>query len=640
MIRYLLLLTIFFNLYETVLVAQQFNTTESFYPNRNDLDKEDITYGYLTIPENWDSTNDKTVEMATVIIKNKTKRDTNKKAILYLEGGPGANGINFMEYWLSHPVREQHDVVLIDIRGVGLSKPRLCPDLGKTLFKIFASDHTREEDEAEKVEVTLKCRDDILQRGIDLTAYNSKTIVKDLNALRTTLGYDSWHLYAVSYGTHIAQVYANDFPDDVSTMILDSTIPDISTYLTQNTTNYIRSLNKVFASCKMNPPCNEAYPDLKQKYYNTVKDIKAKPIKVTVDKNVISEGTFTYNAEDFKIAIHQALYNKHLVDVIPLLIQEFSNRNEVVLSKLLPAFSGAINLDYGVYYCISCNEVIPENPIKAFEQDAAQNPSMGGGLSFYKSDYKVCEKWLPNSVETVDSAFIESGSLIPVLVFSGRFDPITPPENAKQLVHKYKNTVHTHYKNAGHVPGFGRKGRKLVAKFLNESVDEMEPKYIEYGNDKKFVNDIQVHPGVVNMAESLNPIKPLFFVPLIIAILIMLFVAISYSISFFRQKKEIMLVRLLKLSVIISSCIGIFTLTGFVLAIKKTAQFNYYVLIFGLPSSYDYLYSLAYILVVIFIIEGLLFILTIRKSSKKMAAITAIFSLLIILIYFKYWDLF
>ena len=320
-------LLVFF-LYAIATQAQNFEKTASFYPDSETLKNENIEWGYLTVPENWDGTTENTVKLAVAVIRSTSETNDKKSPVVIIEGGPGAGAINSVWSWLSHPLREKSDIILVDIRGTGLSEPKLCPDLGANFLKILAKNQTPAEDEVEKATAAMACQRKLLIEGIDIKAYHSGNIAKDLHNLKNYLKYDSWTVYGVSYGTYMAQVYATDFPKDVANLILDSPIADINEYYTNNTVNYVNSLNKVFEDCKNDPNCNADYPDLENKYYETIAKLEKNPITVTVDKSIIEDGTFTYNAEDFKIAIHQALYNQQLIEVLPLLIYEFNKGNK------------------------------------------------------------------------------------------------------------------------------------------------------------------------------------------------------------------------------------------------------------------------------------------------------------------------
>ena len=131
---------------------------------------------------------------------------------------------------MDHPLRKSHDIILVDLRGTGFSEPKLCPDLGKKFFEILSKNQSEEQDVKDKVKVSLECRQDMINQGLDLNSYNSTSVANDLHALKNVLKIQKWNVYGVSYGTYISQNYAKIFPDDVQTLTLDSSIPNISEY--------------------------------------------------------------------------------------------------------------------------------------------------------------------------------------------------------------------------------------------------------------------------------------------------------------------------------------------------------------------------------------------------------------------------
>jgi len=290
-------------------------TTEFALQFANAGSQGKITYGYLQVPEVWGATNSKIVQVGVAILENSAGLD-NADAMVFLQGGPGASGVESAGIWIDHPLRAKNNIVLLDIRGTGVSKPRLCPDLGMKFMAILAKDQTVKEDEEQKTNAALSCKQDLIARGINTDAYNSLSVANDLNALKKALNYKNWNVYGISYGTYMAQVYANSFPEDVKTLILDSAISDISDYYTENTSNYVSSLSKVFDKCKNDPECNAQYPDLETVFYNTIKDLEKNPLSVPVSKSVLASREFIFNAEDFKIAIQQALYDKQFIALI------------------------------------------------------------------------------------------------------------------------------------------------------------------------------------------------------------------------------------------------------------------------------------------------------------------------------------
>ncbi|WP_316634058.1 alpha/beta fold hydrolase [uncultured Flavobacterium sp.] len=620
--------------------AYKLEKATSFFPDEPTLNKENnIEWGYLIVPENWDKPEGKTIKIAFAVLKNTSKNQISNP-VVYLEGGPGAGEVGSIWRWLDHPLRKNNDLILMDVRGTGYSSPKFCPDLGSKFLEILAKNQNSTQDEQQKTIAAITCKQDLINRGIDLNSYNSQSIAKDLNALKEVLKYDKWNVYGVSYGTYTAQVYANEFPQDIKSLILDSSISDISEYYDSNTANYVSSLNKVFEACKNDPKCNKQYPNLEKTYYETIEKLTKNPITVDVDKKIIAGGKFTYNAEDFKIAIQQSLYYKRLIEVLPLLITQFNKGNKNTLSSLVASFSGALGLDYGQYYCVSCNEVLPNNSISEFNKNASGFSKLKGGLSFYKSDFSVCDKWnLGNSnlLKKINNLSNLSTITAPVLVFSGTFDPITPASNGKTTADRFKNSFLVTAPTGGHGPGFSNIGTRIVNEFISNPTRRPDVSEFKLNSKVNFATDVIISGGVSNFANSLNEFDLLFFAPFFIAIIIMLVSIFTSICLLIRNRRDIAKNKIMKALIILTSLLGLITIIGFVLAINNTSENNFYVLAFGIPNQFEYLFTLQWAFIACFIISILYFIFAIKSIPNTSVMITILFSLCLIGIYFQYW---
>lgn len=614
---------------------------ETFFPNADALKGDTIEYKFLSVLENWDDSNSKTIKIAVTILKSKSNKD-NTDAVVFIQGGPGASGVQNIGSWYKHPLREKNDIVLFDIRGTGFSEPRLCPNLGKKFLEILAKNQSVNDDENQKTSEALLCKQDLLNQGVDIEAYNSVSVSKDLHALKKSLGYLNWHVYGASYGTYMAQVYSSLFPKDVKTLTLDSSISNISTYYTQNTTNYMRSLIKVFQKCSNDEACNNQYPNLKKVYYEIIADLENHPITVTVDENIIESGEFTYNSEDFKIAIQQALYNKQLIEILPLLIYQFKDRNEDALGNLVAAFSSLLGMDYGVYFCVSCNETLPNNEINEYLADAAKYDQLNGGVSFYKSDFKVCEKWNLNRQDTVVPYDLSKLSDIstPVLIFSGEFDPITPVLNGAEVAEKLENGYSIVGYNLGHVPGFTETGNRVVESFINNP--SVKPDLNAFKNVEKidFVKNISINSGISKVGNSLNQMDLVFLSPVCIALLIMLIFIINHTVKLFRRKYKNNSDKVVRIFSILTSIMGIIGFTILIMAIIKIANENYLILAFGLPNNFNYVFIIVVIFMILLVATILFFIFKLKNINDRSIVVSVLFSNILLVVYFFYWGIF
>ncbi|WP_378186697.1 alpha/beta fold hydrolase [Aquimarina sp. W85] len=615
--------------------------TETFFPNAEVLNEDTIAYKFLSVPENWNDPKSNTIKIAVSILKNKFNK-VNADAVVFIQGGPGASGVQNIGSWYRHPLREKNDIVLLDIRGTGFSEPRLCPDLGKKFLGILAKNQSEKEDENQKISEALSCKQDLLNQGVDIEAYNSVSVSQDLHALKKLLGYSNWHVYGASYGTYMAQVYTNMYPKDIKTLSLDSSISNISTYYTKNTTNYVNILSKVFKKCLNDPACNDQYPNLEKVYYKTIADLDEHPITVKVDENLIESGEFTYNSEDFKIAIQQALYHKKLVEVIPLLIYQFQDRNEDALGNLVAAFSSLLGMDYGVYYCVSCNETLPNNKFPEYQSDASKYEQLKGGVSFYKSDFKICERWNLNRQVTIAPYDLSKLSSIssPVLVFSGEYDPITPVSNGNEVAQKFKNGDAIIGYNLSHVPGFTKTGNKVVEAFINDQRKQLDVNAFKNEEKIEFVKGVILNSGVSKVGSSLRPLNLVLLSPLLVALLLMLFFIFTYTIKLSKKNYNANSDKIIRVFSVVTSIAGIIGVVGLFLALGKVADQNYFILAFGLPDNFNYVFSILLVFIVLLMITLLYFITQIKKIKDRSVIFSILFSNILLVIYLFYWNIF
>lgn len=132
-----------------------------------------------------------------------------RPTVAYLTGGPGLSS-----HWGLYAVKsEQYNFLLIDQRGIACSKPRAFEDYLHPEF------------------------------------YSSLNVALDLEVVRKHLKIKSWSLYAVSYGTIPATIYASKFPKASRSLILEGVAFDASSLW-----NQVRRKDLILQSIKTQSP--------------------------------------------------------------------------------------------------------------------------------------------------------------------------------------------------------------------------------------------------------------------------------------------------------------------------------------------------------------------------------------------------
>jgi pimeloyl-ACP methyl ester carboxylesterase len=620
--------------------AQVFEETGNF--SGIEIKDAGVRWGYLTVAENWlNESNANRVKLAVAIVKSRNGHPG--KGMVFLEGGPGLSAIWGIRKWLNHPLRQERDIILVDLRGAGYSTPLLCADLGNTFMKILAEDYDMEKEIAERVKAAIACRDTLIKKNIDIASYNSESMSYDLHALKNALGYDAWMVYGVSYGTRIALEYSRQFGNDIEKMILDSPVLPMAGLYDNNTSNYVRSLNILFEKCRQDEKCSAQYGDLEKLFYSTIADLKKEPMTVEVPKNIHPSGRFTVNAQDFMMAVHQGLYNVRFFAVLPLMIREFNSRNDDAVSALVTALKGRLSLAYGTFYCVLCNETLPVNSVNGFEQDAGRYKGLVSGLSFYRGDYSVCEKWFDGYRKTDGDSLrqqFRSSVEIPTLILSGEFDPVTPPENGKALQGIIARSTFVTIPNQGHVPGFQEMGKQVVTAFMASDKEYRVNSSVVSADRQNFVTDIFINGGVNKLGNDIRQTNLYALVPVALAWLVSLIVLIYLPFVIWRNRTIFKAPqKIIYTGTWINSLSAILFFLMIVLGLSKTGQSNSYVLAFGLPDAYAGLFILPYIILLLGAGMAFLFFRLAGLKARKVLVL-AFLSWFILLIGAGYWSLY
>jgi pimeloyl-ACP methyl ester carboxylesterase len=171
--------------------------------------------GTLVVPENWDVSGSRLISLPVVRIPASGPNPT--EPVFYLQGGPGQSNFSWAPpNWLL----EKHDFVVVGYRGVEGTVTLSCPEVGRPLKTHAGKDLFSEQARAESGAAVKQCAATYQEAGVDLSGYTIPGVVDDMEAARTTLGYDRINLLSVSYGTRIAQIYAYKHPDSLHRLVL------------------------------------------------------------------------------------------------------------------------------------------------------------------------------------------------------------------------------------------------------------------------------------------------------------------------------------------------------------------------------------------------------------------------------------
>jgi pimeloyl-ACP methyl ester carboxylesterase len=403
-----------------------------FVPGSGIVEGKQLRCGYLTVPEDASLPEGKTIQLAVAIFKAPGTA-TPADPLIYLSGGPGGGLLDDVGVFIDSSNLEDftmgHDLILLDQRGTGYSRPALdCPELDPL------SNYP-----GGPVLAGVDCHDRLLKAGINVQAYTTIADATDVHDLIHALGYRQADLYGVSYGTRLALTVMRLFPADIRSVILDSTVPTQLNAFTQEPFDLQHALDVLFHGCAASPSCNAEYPHLDSVFYGLVARLNAQPKVVTVR----GAGTLLLNGDNFAQIIFSAMYDTPAIPLLPQLIMQVDRGDYHSLSDLASVipFGPSNGISDGMYYAVECGEDI--GFVTESELDQAitvLRPQLRLGFQArLLGQLTICQDWHQPLVPATQKQPVVSS--VPTLILSGEYDPITPPSNgrlaAQTLSHSY-----------------------------------------------------------------------------------------------------------------------------------------------------------------------------------------------------------
>jgi pimeloyl-ACP methyl ester carboxylesterase len=199
-----------------------------------------FTCGRFPVPVDHQSRDGEQIELQ---IAFESAPEAPRGVLVVLNGGPGAPAAPLIEVLgerFGLEVMAAYRVVAVDTRGTGV-RALHCSRLQSGA----ASDYIVP---AELIE---DCGENLAE---PVAAYGTDDVVRDLDLLRAAFGVDTWTLFAMSYGTFVAQQYAAAHPDRVAAIALDSPMPVTGTDTLQR--DVVAAVRRVLAdACADQPDC-------------------------------------------------------------------------------------------------------------------------------------------------------------------------------------------------------------------------------------------------------------------------------------------------------------------------------------------------------------------------------------------------
>lgn len=421
-----------------------------------------------------------------VVVLPKFKEQSTQLPVMFLAGGPG-QGATELAGMLSSPlweIRQEHDIILIDQRGTGKSNPLACDDVEEdTLSYDIATMDVKQE----VADCITKFKDH------HLPSYNTYQAIEDFEAVREALGHKQVHIIGGSYGTRAGFAYLKRHPESVASAVLDSNAPMPLVVGFFGKTSE-RAFDLLVEDCQAHEACNKSFPDLKQDYLSIVNTLDKQPIKQTIFHPITGESIeFLLTKQKFVEAIRGRLYNLAARQMVPYVVNKAANGDYRAVATFIATMKTDERSDGALYTGLTMNIVCNEDMPRASEAEFKLDDSnyFSGKLG-YSAFTDVCEFWpkwqAPEGfAEPVDTD-------VPVLLISGKYDPVTPPAYGDMAMKHLKNAKHVVIEQGSHVASLTKCPDALKTFIQTKSFEDIDFSCADEVNPLTFFTDMnQLH---------------------------------------------------------------------------------------------------------------------------------------------------
>ena len=224
------------------------------------------------VPEDWDHPGGRRIDLRLALVRSSAPLAARDLVVL-LAGGPGQAAIDAWPRARGGfaPLLEHRNVLLLDQRGTGGSNALECKR---------AADADDQAFDLERVPAQTRDCLAMVSKHADPRLYTTTSAVRDLEALREALGGPRFDLVGVSYGTRVAQQYAQRHPQGVRSIVLDSAVPNEQAIGSEFAGNLDAALKAQFAACRARPACAEAYGDPWTNLQRLREVLRSQPVEV------------------------------------------------------------------------------------------------------------------------------------------------------------------------------------------------------------------------------------------------------------------------------------------------------------------------------------------------------------------------
>lgn len=407
----------------------------------------------LAVPEDWDGARQQTVEVELVVVRAAAPVRT-LPPVIYLHGGPGGGVLDDLAGALrsglgAELIAQDQDWVFFDQRGTGRSRPLLdCGD-------IALNDAGPASDEV--VVQLVECGRRLAANGVDFSQYQSRTVARDVQAIRTALRIETFDLYGLSYGTRVAAAVLTHEPQGLRAIVYDSPWPPEAKWTEPGPGWVSREVRELLRACSNDAHCAR-YGDLERELDALV-------------GRWLSTDEAVANARALALFLMDSVYDPAMVRALPRMVDALASGD----LSALQAYATSSDAGYSdaLHMAVMCNEELPFERAEAVQANAAGDPIAEAVALTMSNYFAACEGFERAAPSAVEQRPVHSE--IPALFLAAGIDAGCPAELSEAAVRGYAHgqllvapfTTHQ-------VSGHSACARRVARTFLRDPTRQLD----------------------------------------------------------------------------------------------------------------------------------------------------------------------
>ncbi len=394
-------------------------------------------------PQNWEGADEQLVSILAVKLSPKGG-ETKPDPFLYLEGGPGYAGVSTDEtdYGADGWLRYQYEdilatgraVIFVDTRGLGLAEPGLhCPEALEAAWQDLKN-KPEARDHFATFAADTACFAALERAGVDLSAYNSENVARDLQVLRRGLGIQKWNVYGISYGAQTALNLLAVDKAGIRSVIFDSPSYTREAAFSADQKAFDRVLTAIDRQCQADKRTSAqkvcgAGPKLRIE--DLQEQLRARPI--TLRSQPFARPLYLGDREAMTV-FHDMLYRADGYEKLLLAIGAMESQQPGYLTSLS---NWSMDWRDTLYWAYKSDEfswpIYLSTACREMNLNAAAPASRWPVVTEDEADYqrRLCEAM--GVIWSGDTIKADAFRNVPALVLSGERDVITPPAYGRAL---------------------------------------------------------------------------------------------------------------------------------------------------------------------------------------------------------------